>query len=222
MRDQAFYGMMPASISHEGYSDKPVHAYWDNFWALRGYEDAAYLASVLDKPEDAVRVSISRDEFAADLSASLRSAVRNRGINFLPGSVEHGDFDAISTAVALALEGERSLLPQDLLVNTFERYWSDFVERRDGKRKWKDYTPYEWRSVSAFVRLDWRNRVWDAAKYFLGTVRRRDGISGPRLFRTPLMCRFSLVICRMPGLLRILCVRYLICLLIRVNRIPVW
>ncbi|ERI60720.1 hypothetical protein M233_02565 [Xylella fastidiosa subsp. multiplex Griffin-1] len=82
MRDQAFYGMMPASISHEGYSDKPVHAYWDNFWALRGYEDAAYLASVLDKPEDAVRVSISRDEFAADLSASLRSAVRNRGIKF--------------------------------------------------------------------------------------------------------------------------------------------
>ncbi|ALQ98112.1 discoidin domain-containing protein [Xylella fastidiosa] len=168
MRDQAFYGMMPASISHEGYSDKPVHAYWDNFWALRGYEDAAYLASVLDKPEDAVRLSISRDEFAADLSASLRSAVRNRGINFLPGSVEYGDFDATSTAVALALEGERSLLPQDLLVNTFERYWSDFVERRDGKRKWKDYTPYEWRNVSAFVRLDWRNRVWDAAKYFLG------------------------------------------------------
>ncbi|AXI83200.1 coagulation factor 5/8 type domain-containing protein [Xylella taiwanensis] len=167
MRDPAFYGMMPASISHEGYSAKPVHAYWDNFWALRGYEDAAHLASVLDKPEDAVRLSASRDEFAADLSASLRSTVRNHGIDYLPGSAEHGDFDATSTAVALALEGERSLLPQDLLANTFERYWTQFVERRDGKRKWKDYTPYEWRNVSAFVRLDWRNRVWDAATFFL-------------------------------------------------------
>ena len=37
----AFYGMMPASISHEGYSAKPMHSYWDNFWALRGYKDAA-------------------------------------------------------------------------------------------------------------------------------------------------------------------------------------
>lgn len=24
--------MMPVSISHEGYSAKPVHSYWDNFW----------------------------------------------------------------------------------------------------------------------------------------------------------------------------------------------
>ena len=34
----AFYGLMPASISHEGYSAKPMHSYWDNFWALAGYE----------------------------------------------------------------------------------------------------------------------------------------------------------------------------------------
>ncbi|MET0733776.1 MAG: discoidin domain-containing protein, partial [Casimicrobiaceae bacterium] len=33
---RAFYGMMPASISHEGYSEKPMHSYWDNFWALKG------------------------------------------------------------------------------------------------------------------------------------------------------------------------------------------
>ena len=34
-RNPAFYGMMPASISHEGYSAKPMHSYWDNFWAAR-------------------------------------------------------------------------------------------------------------------------------------------------------------------------------------------
>ena len=37
----AFFGLMPASISHEGYSAKPMHSYWDDFWALRGYKDAA-------------------------------------------------------------------------------------------------------------------------------------------------------------------------------------
>ena len=41
---EAFYGLMPASISHEGYSAKPMHSYWDDFWALRGYKDAAAVA----------------------------------------------------------------------------------------------------------------------------------------------------------------------------------
>jgi hypothetical protein len=26
-----FYGLLPASISHEGYSAKPMHSHWDNF-----------------------------------------------------------------------------------------------------------------------------------------------------------------------------------------------
>ncbi len=50
--------------------------------------------------------------------------------------------------------------------NTFERYWREFVQRRDGQREWKDYTPYEWRNVGAFVRLGWRDRAWDAVRFF--------------------------------------------------------
>ena len=32
--------LLPASISHEGYAAKPMHSYWDDFWALKGYEAA--------------------------------------------------------------------------------------------------------------------------------------------------------------------------------------
>src|SRR6185437_357622 len=35
-----FRGLLPASISHEGYSAKPEHSCWDDFWALRGQDDA--------------------------------------------------------------------------------------------------------------------------------------------------------------------------------------
>ena len=38
---RACIGLMPESISHEGYSAKPMHSYWDDFWALRGYLDAS-------------------------------------------------------------------------------------------------------------------------------------------------------------------------------------
>jgi len=166
MRNPAFYGMMPVSISHEGYSAKPMHSYWDNFWALRGYKDAVDIATVLGKTDELALMTGARDEFRGDLAASLQAAVRERNIDFLPGSAELGDFDATSTTIALAPGGEQGRLPADLLDNTFQRYWNEFVQRRDGSRPWKDYTPYEWRNVSAFVRLGWRDRAWDAVAFF--------------------------------------------------------
>ena len=157
--NRAFYGMMPASISHEGYSAKPMHAYWDNFWALRGYKDAVEVAQALGRDDDARRMAASRDQFHGDLMDSLRAAARTHGIDFLPGAAELGDFDPTSTTIALAPGGELARLPRDLLHNTFERYWDHFTTRRDGVLDWKDYTPYEWRNVGAFVRLGWRGRA---------------------------------------------------------------
>src|SRR5690606_11069588 len=134
---------------------------WDNFWALRGYKDAAIIAEHLQKME-VLAITAARDEFRDDLQASLQSAMEQHRIEFLPGAAELGDFDATSTTIALAPGGEQGRLPQPQLDNTFERYWNEFVQRRDGKREWKDYTPYEWRNVAAFVRLGWRERAWQA------------------------------------------------------------
>jgi hypothetical protein len=162
----AFYGMMPASISHEGYSAKPMHSYWDNFWALRGYKDAVEVANALGETAASKRMAVSRDQFRDDLYASLRAATQLHNITYLPGAAEIGDFDPTSTTIALAPGGEQGQLPADLLNGTFERYWTEFVQRRDGQREWKDYTPYEWRNVAAFVRLGWRERAWDVLDFF--------------------------------------------------------
>ncbi len=165
-KNPAFYGLMPASISHEGYSAKPMHSYWDDFWALRGYKDAVEIATWLGRDADAKRFAASRDEFRADLYASIAVATKQKGIDFIPGAAELGDFDATSTTIALAPGGEQASLPQDLLRNTFERYWREFVQRRDGTREWKDYTPYELRTVGTFVRLGWRERAHEALDFF--------------------------------------------------------
>ncbi|KRA21390.1 discoidin domain-containing protein [Lysobacter sp. Root604] len=165
-KNPAFYGMMPASISHEGYSAKPMHSYWDNFWALRGYKDAVEIAQWLGKDDEARRIKASRDQFRDDLYASIAAATRDRGIDFIPGAAELGDFDATSTTIALAPGGEQGRLPETLLRNTFERYWMEFVDRRDGRREWKDYTPYELRTIGSFVRLGWRERAHQALDFF--------------------------------------------------------
>src|SRR5262249_10665408 len=43
-RGQACFGLLPESISHEGYSSRPVHAYWDDFFPVSGLGHAAAAA----------------------------------------------------------------------------------------------------------------------------------------------------------------------------------
>jgi hypothetical protein len=162
-----FFGLMPESISHEGYSAKPMHSYWDDFWALRGYADAAELAARLGKADEAARIAASRDEFRADLVASIERAMAAHGIDYIPGCAELGDFDATSTTVALAPTAADAHLPREAIERTFEKYWTNFVARRDGVQPWENYTPYELRTVGTFVRLGWRDRAHELLDFFL-------------------------------------------------------
>src|SRR6185369_2379094 len=76
----AYFGLMPPSISHEGYSDQPAYSYWDDFWALIGYQDAAFSAEQLGLREEHERLARARDEFRSELYASLQAVVAQRGL----------------------------------------------------------------------------------------------------------------------------------------------
>ena len=78
-----------------------MHSYWDDFFALRGFKDAAYLAQELGQADDARRLGAIRDTFARDLGASVRAAMALHKIDYVPGCADLGDFDATSTAIAL-------------------------------------------------------------------------------------------------------------------------
>ncbi|HEY4069476.1 MAG TPA: hypothetical protein VGM74_21390 [Burkholderiaceae bacterium] len=167
----AYFGLMPPSISHEGYSDKPAYSYWDDFWAYIGYRSAAELARGLGLNEDAARIGAERDEFLADLRASLAASTAHFGLDVLPGAADRGDVDPTSSTIALTPGGLTDGLPDALVRHTFERYWGNFEARRrddaagirhgDGA-----YTPYEWRVVGALVRLGERDRAQQAMAYF--------------------------------------------------------
>lgn len=163
---RAYFGLMPASISHEGYAAKPVHSYWDAFWALRGYKDAVELAEALGEKEAAQRNAAWRDEFQRELHASIAQAVAQHRITYLPGAAELGDFDPSATAIALAPGGEQVRLPSALLHETYERYWREFTHRRDRSKSWDDYTPYELRNVGALLRLGQPQRAHEALRWF--------------------------------------------------------
>jgi hypothetical protein len=162
----AFRGLLPQSISHEGYSAKPMHSYWDDFFALKGLKDAVDIAAVLGRAAERERFARIRDEFRADLYASIGHAMAAKGIDFIPGSVELGDFDPTSTTVALAPGDELEHLPEAALQRTFGRYWDRFVARRDGSEGWDAYTPYELRTVGTMLRLGWKDRAHQLLRWF--------------------------------------------------------
>ena len=162
----AYFGLLPQSISHEGYSAKPMHSYWDDFFALKGLKDAAELAVALGERERAAAYSAKATAFRQDLLASFARAMRGHGIDYLPGSVELGDFDATSTTVGISPGGELSRLPAAAMQRTFDRYWERFVQRRDADTTWEAYTPYEHRVTGTFVRLGQPERAHALLEYF--------------------------------------------------------
>jgi hypothetical protein len=146
-RNTAFYGMVPESISHEGYSAKPMHSYWDDLFILKGLEDAEFLTG--EKNFAA--------EFRAHLLASIERSMREKNIDYIPGSVELGDFDATSTTVGVTpVDAE---LPRTALLRTFEKYWEHALEPRT-------YTPYELRVVGTLVRLGQAEKARTLLNYF--------------------------------------------------------
>ncbi len=163
---RAFYGLVPESISHEGYSAKPMHSYWDDFFVLKGLDDAVDIAAILGKREEEAQTAKSRDEFQRDLYASLDRAMAMHGIDYIPGSVELGDFDATSTTTMVNPGGQTKKLPQKALQRTFDKYWENFLARKNGTKDWVDYTPYEWRVVGTFVRMNQPERAQQALEWF--------------------------------------------------------
>lgn len=173
LEKKACYGLLPESMSHEGYMAHPVHAYWDDFWALRGLKDAVTLAEILGDAEGAARLASMRDEFCRDLYASLDAAMARHGIDYVPGCVEFGDFDPAATAIALSPIDETRHLPRAAIHRTFDRYLEGFRERASGRVVWNNYSAYEIRIVGALVRLGRRQDALELLYFLLGDRRIR-------------------------------------------------
>jgi hypothetical protein len=142
-----------------------MHSYWDDFFALRGFKDAAFIAKELNKPE-AEKYAGIRNSFRSNFFESIRQVVIARRIGYIPGSVELADFDATSTTIAVEPGGEAGRLPGPLLNRTFDKYFQEARLRATGLKPWDGYTPYELRTVGTHVQLGQRARAHELLDFF--------------------------------------------------------
>ena len=163
---RAFYGLVTESISHEGYSAKPMHSYWDNFFVLRGFKDAALMAAILDDRGRQAEYDSLAKEFRRLLLESIARTMASHGIDYIPGCVELGDFDPTSTTNALYPVDEGRHLPAKALRATFDRYFTFATDRASGDEAWTAFTPYELRTVGSFVYLGMKERAHTLLEWF--------------------------------------------------------
>jgi hypothetical protein len=166
-----FYGLLPESISHEGYWKHAVHSYWDDYWALLGLKEAVVAATALGHHTEAARFAALRDAFRRDLRASIEATRRHFHLATIPASADLGDFDPSATSIAIAPGGEQSLFPAAALARTYDEYMADFRGRRSGAKDWDAYTPYELRNAEALVHLGRRDDALFVLREILGDQR---------------------------------------------------
>ena len=127
-------GLLPISVSHEGYLAQPVHSYWDDFWALRGLRDAADLARGAGRADACGRNGTPlAARLAASLFASIEATRARRNLDFIPGSLEWADFDPTATANALYLFDIPEGLDRPAVERTFDKYLADWRAKRCGR-----------------------------------------------------------------------------------------
>jgi hypothetical protein len=164
-------GLLPISVSHEGYLAQPVHSYWDDFWALRGLRDAAELALAMGHESSAQKWRALSLRVAASLFASIEDTRARRKLDFIPASIEWADFDPTATANAIYLFDVPDGLDRKAVEQTFDKYLADWRGKRNGTVPSANYTPYEIRIIGALVRLGRRDAALELLKFFLSDRR---------------------------------------------------
>jgi hypothetical protein len=174
-------GLLPISVSHEGYLAQPVHSFWDDFWALRGLRDAVDLAHASGRETSAQSWAALHTRLAGSLFAAIETTRAQRKLDFIPGSIEWADFDPTATANAIYLLDVPDDLDRRAVDHTFDKYLADWRGKRSGAVAWTNYTPYEIRIIGALVRLGRRDAALELLRFFLSDRRPRPWNQWPEI-----------------------------------------
>jgi hypothetical protein len=167
-----FYGLVPESASHEGYCDKFMHSYWDDFFALKGLKDASKLMALAGRNDLKEKYEREALDFRACIMNSIKQTMKEHNISYIPGCAEKGDFDATSTSIGIYPCDEYNYMPKDALKATFDRYYADMEKRFVPGAKWgENYTPYEVRNIRSFIFMDQKDRAHRITDYFFSDMR---------------------------------------------------
>lgn len=170
--DTRFYGLLLPSISHEGYN-KPTYSYWDNFFALRGWRDCAYLAKERGDTRLLTYAQEQEQSFRDYLTRSIRLSAEKMHSDQIPASADRLDTDPTSIAIAFEPCRVEEVLPHERIEPTYRAYCTHLNALRQPHFQ-GGFTPYEIRNLNVLVALGWYTEAYQLVEDAL-TWRRPTG-----------------------------------------------
>jgi len=172
-KNTCFYGILPESNSHEGYFPAQ-HSLWDDFWALCGWKEGQYIASILGRDDLINWMKTEETELRKNLLNNIELIQKQKNIKHIPGCFEKGDFDATSTAISVWPTAEANYLPRESLMYTLNEYYKNTFSPRLKVGLRSAYTPYEIRTATAYLMLGEKDKALKMFNYFLRDMRPRE------------------------------------------------
>jgi hypothetical protein len=126
------------------------------------------LACALGDLQSGAHLSELCRSFRECLLSSLNLTIKDRGINYFPGSVELADFDPSATAIVGSLINDDQFITKKEFRTTFDKYLADFdASHRRDSGKWVNFTPYEMRIIGTLVKMGRREESYKLLKFFI-------------------------------------------------------
>lgn len=143
--DPAKRGILPPSMSAEDLGKADQQHYWDDFWAVRGLQDAVYAANLLKMSKDAKWIRDESESLNKALWSSIRAVAGASKINYIPNGPEEVISSGMARGTSCALWPCMVLDVNDPFVqSSFDTYWKKWIEPHNGGTEHKgEYWPYE-------------------------------------------------------------------------------
>lgn len=136
--------ILPPSRSAEDLGPATDHHYWDDFWAIAGLENGAYLANELGETDDAQWMQQEADDLRDALRASI-VATMGETPEYIPNSPDDLTSPAMARGSSNVLYPETVFERDDpMVVSSFDVYYERFIEPNGGiyKHIFEQWWPY--------------------------------------------------------------------------------
>lgn len=148
--------ILPPSWSAEDLGSSRWHHYWDDFWAIRGLQDAAWLARQIGEEPEAIRLPHKAETLRRNTLASINRLMDTTDIHWIPNGPEdlYGSSMARGTGPGVWPGGP--LNPRDSLTrSSFDYYWNKWIKPYQGAYLHQGkFWPYAFELAACYVLLD--------------------------------------------------------------------
>lgn len=154
-------GILPPSWSAEDLGSQDWHHYWDDFWAIRGLQDAAWMAGQIGEKQKSIGLQSKAELLRQRVVTSINQLINTCGIHWIPNGPEDlfGSSMARGTTPAL-WPGGTFTVHDPLIRKSFDYYWDKWVAPYGGAYLHQgNFWPYAFELATCYLLLEQPQRA---------------------------------------------------------------